>query len=438
MTSPKRSKKSTKSTSSEGEKPEVKRRRAAKRKSAEPPIAAEPALAAVESAQGPRQLFPRLHPVTRQWLRGFGLVALFLLALWMAYQLKAVFTPLLIAAAIAYILNPLVTRLEARGIPRVRSTLYVYAIASVAVGGLLFYLFLVLTRPEADPGRPPQTASAEVSGNRPIDAAMTTQSTQPSDKTAEESAWLATLKRVASAAGVEVGPEQLRDFVKPKLAAIIEKAYGIGARVFTSVLDIISIAILVPLFSFFLLLRFNDITGTIGRYLPREYRDQIISIVKQIDQATADFFRGQLLVCSAVGLLLGIGWTIIGVRMGMVAGIAVGVLNLVPFLSWIFGLPLCILFCWLAPGGITVGLVLKAVGWYLFVQTMESVVLTPTIQGKSVGLHPISTVLALLIGSEVAGIFGMMLAIPAACAAKILFKELVLPQLQEVAEVDST
>ena len=112
----------------------------------------------------------------------------------------------------------------------------------------------------------------------------------------------------------------------------------------------------------------------------------------------------------------------------------IGVMNLIPFLSTVLGLPPSLLAAYVGHGDLVHPLYAAIV--FMVVQSCDAFVLTPWIQGKALGLHPITIVIVLLMGSELGGLFGMLLAIPAACVVKILFLEFVWPHLKELTGQD--
>src|SRR5262249_31479729 len=153
-----------------------------------------------------------------------------------------------------------------------------------------------------------------------------------------------------------------------------------------------SIAVLMPMYTFFFLLHFNGVVRTIRDHLPEHYRDTIVRVATTIDRSMANFFRGRLMICALVGALLAIGWTIVRVPSSLPLGALAGVLNLVPFLS-VLALPPALILAyasaqqehqpWLMP------LVLVMVV-YMAVQAIESFILSPIVEARTSGLHPVT------------------------------------------------
>ena len=172
---------------------------------------------------------------------------------------------------------------------------------------------------------------------------------------------------------------------------------------------------IVPVYTFFFLLIPAGRTLALEPALPflrPNVRADVVFLVNQFVAIVESFFRGQILIGLIVGCLLALGFTAIGLTFGLFLGLAVGLLNIVPYLGTILGLTLALLLAFFQPGGgwPTVGLVLAVSG---FVQCIESWVLTPRILGKSTGLHPLMIIVAVFFwGTAFDGILGMLLAIP--------------------------
>lgn len=169
--------------------------------------------------------------------------------------------------------------------------------------------------------------------------------------------------------------------------------------------------------------------------MPADYRDVTVRIVGTIDRAMAEFFRGRVVISLLVGVLTGVGWMWAGVPYGFLLGMLAGILNLVPFIS-ILVLPPALIMRYLAAQAADepwVMGVLFVVAVFLFVQALESFVFTPIVHGQSTGLHAITTVVALLIGAEMAGLLGMLLAIPVASTIKSLAMEYLMPEIRRLA-----
>jgi predicted PurR-regulated permease PerM len=384
--------------------------------------------------------FPRLTERNWRWVRFGGLLAALALVCWVAYILRPVFTPLLAALAIAYIVNPLVTWVERHY--RVRRLTIVIVAFALLGAGLIGGGFFATSRALAE--------VAQLRDNIPgyvetLDAWARRLQTAP------------TLPRAASerppgdlTSAAPASAPATRPLLPPRedwwrMAAPLLKNYGVDtARELIEAIqtgifsfaNLLSLLVLIPLYTFFFLWRFNDITAALRAHLPYRQRDQVVHVVTTIDTAMADFFRGRLIVCLAVGVLTGIGWSLVGVPYSLPLGALTGILNLVPFLA-ILALPPALIFTFLGasqsgePWALPVSLVVVV---YLAVQGVDSFVLGPYILGKSSGLHPLAIVVALLIGGQLAGLLGLLLAIPIASTLRTFAAEWLLPEIRRLAQ----
>jgi predicted PurR-regulated permease PerM len=147
-------------------------------------------------------------------------------------------------------------------------------------------------------------------------------------------------------------------------------------------------------------------------FLKKETRDDVVYLVKEFVNIIVAFFRGQLIVAFAQGVLYAIGFTAVGLKYGFVLGLALGFLNIIPYLGSIVGLGIALPLAFLQEGGglQTVILVLVV---FTVVQIIEGYVLTPKVMGDRTGLHPMMIIVAIFFwGSALGGILGMILAIP--------------------------
>jgi predicted PurR-regulated permease PerM len=181
------------------------------------------------------------------------------------------------------------------------------------------------------------------------------------------------------------------------------------------VLGFIAHVAIIPVYLFFFLLLRGAPARNLGRHLPflkPNVRDDVVFLALEFVSIIESFFRGQLLIGLAMGVLLATGFSIIGLKFGLFVGLALGVLNIVPYLGTIIGLGVALPLAFFQPGGgwQLVGLVLlvKAI-----VQCVESWVLTPRIMGHQTGLHPVIIIIAIFFwGTAFGGILGMLLAVP--------------------------
>ncbi len=403
-----------------------------------------------------KDYLPPLSRNARRWFRTLGLIAALTALLWFVYALRSVFTPLVAALAIAYVLNPVVNALEYLGLRRLTAMilLSIVSVILLVFGGAI--VFFQASRQAIDL-KDDVVRYSHLAMEWLHDAnwlqtgavldVVTASTTQPTTTQAEavpssssQPAGASTLEDHGPAAATGDGPpsmllQQLTPLLGEHAGMLASSIIRVIDTALTSVVNWVSIFVLLPMYAFFFLWRFNEIVVTLRDHLPQDYRPTIVRVVKTIDRAIADFFRGRLVVCMIIGLVSGIGWQLVGLKNGLLLGLLAGLFNLVPFMSLVV-LPPALFFAysdatqvgqpWFWP-------VVLAMGVYMFTQALESFVLTPTIESKSSGLHPITTVVALLIGGQLAGLLGMLLSIPIASTLKTLSAEWLMPEIRRLA-----
>lgn len=168
------------------------------------------------------------------------------------------------------------------------------------------------------------------------------------------------------------------------------------------------------LYIVFILLDFEVMEKGWPELIPHKYRARVTRVIEDVQNGMHQYFRGQALVASIVGVLFAICFQIIGLPMAIVMGIFIGVLNMVPYLQTIAVIP-CILLGILqsAETGRPFWLILLLLFVsFVIVQGLQDLVLTPKIMGKKMGLHPAIILLSLSIWGSLLGILGMIIALP--------------------------
>lgn len=178
---------------------------------------------------------------------------------------------------------------------------------------------------------------------------------------------------------------------------------------------LLSWAVLPVYFAFFLLVDPRDRLLALDDklvFLKKETRANVEYLARQFVQILVSFFRGQLIVAFLMGCLFALGFSIIGLRYGLVLGLALGFLNVIPYLGSIVGMAVALPLAFFQEGGGLAKVILVLVVFTL-VQMIEAYGLTPRIMGNRTGLHPVAIIVAVFFwGSALGGVAGMILAIP--------------------------
>jgi predicted PurR-regulated permease PerM len=331
--------------------------------------------------------------------RGVYVVVAILCVGFVIYWLRGILTPILLAFVIAYVLDPLVDRLEAWRVPRVAG------IAIVLSGALgVSALFLALVLPVI------VTDVAGVIQELPR---------QLADLWTRIVPWLEQ-RGITIPHSTTEWVERLSAYASTVASSILAPAGNILSTLMGGTLSVIGsifAALVVLVLAVYLLNDFDRMTAGIRELLPLRWRATVMGYAREIDQELSQFVRGQLTVMAVLAVLYGGAYALLGVRLAVPIGIAAGVLNFIPYLGSAFALAAGLLMSLL--GGWHFWQLVGVVLAYTIVQTLEGFVITPRIVGKTVGLPGIWVLVALFIGGEIFGFLGVLLALPAAAVAKI-------------------
>ncbi len=218
----------------------------------------------------------------------------------------------------------------------------------------------------------------------------------------------------------EVG-QQIRSAVEGQQGTLVtglqsglDAALHALGRVAQGIGTVLAWAVLPVYFAFFLMAepgRMVDLDQVLP-FLKKETRENVIYLGREFVNIMVAFFRGQLIIAFLQGVLYAIGFSVIGLRYGLVLGLALGFLNIIPYLGSIVGLGVAFPLAFFQNGGGPM-LVVWIIVVFTVVQCIEGYILTPRIMGDRTGLHPMAIIIAVFFwGSALNGLAGMILAIP--------------------------
>jgi predicted PurR-regulated permease PerM len=330
-------------------------------------------------------------------------------------RLAPVLTPVFAAAGIAYLLDPLVDRLVARGFQRV------WAVT------LLLVLFLGSVTTLVIVFAPLMVAEA---------AAFVRDLPDMVENTID---WAALIFQLDIDPELRAHwPEYLRS---EEFTAVLKEAAGpmsgmllavIGG--FFSFLGFLAELLLIPVFAFYFLLDWNHMVARVRTMIPPRYRANVVSVVSEIDSVVSSWIRGQFTVVAVLAVLYAICFFLLGVRLGVTVGLIVGLLTIIPFVGTFVGAAITALLLLLDWGGpkemlfvsITSTQQLVLVGLvFVVLHLIEAAVLTPKLVGKRVGLGEVGALFAVVAGGQLLGFTGVLLAMPIAASVAVLIRRLV-------------
>lgn len=179
---------------------------------------------------------------------------------------------------------------------------------------------------------------------------------------------------------------------------------------------------LTPIFFFYFVSDFEKIIDEIESYIPASVRQTLHSYLLSVNQILRGYLRGQFLVAVILAGLYSVGLLLVGIKFGFLIGLITGLLSFIPYVGFLTGFSLAVLMTLANFTGFPqlMGVLLV----FGVIQAFESFLITPRLVGNSVGLSPLVSIIALLIGGNVLGLFGMLLAIPTAAFLKIVLNDL--------------
>lgn len=172
--------------------------------------------------------------------------------------------------------------------------------------------------------------------------------------------------------------------------------------------------LIVILYVIFIMLDYERIMLSFKQLVPLRHRKRTFQVASDIKNAMNRYFRGQFVIASIVGILFSIGFVIIGLPMGVVLGLFIGMLNMVPYLQLI-SLPITAILCIVctASSGVDFWVIFwESMAVYVIVQCIQDLYLTPKIMGKAMGLNPAIILLSLSIWGSLLGFMGLIIALP--------------------------
>lgn len=323
----------------------------------------------------------------RWW--GAALVVLVLL-LWL---LSEALFPFVLGAAIAYLTDPLADWLERHGFSRLGATvvLTLASLGIVALGILLVVPMIINQVRELVAVVPVWVEEGRLILRD----------------------WLPELR--AEGTVLNDAFANVRDGVQAWSLDLLRRAWAGGV----ALLGFVGVLVVTPVVAFYLLMDWDHLVAAIDDYLPRQHRDTILAIMRDLDRVLAGFVRGQMTVCLVLGTFYAVALMLVGLRFGLLIGLFAGLISFIPFVGSIVG------------GVLSIGVALAqfwgdwlwiaaVAGIFAAGQAIEGNFLTPKLVGGKVGLHPVWLMFALSSFGVIFGFVGLLVAVPAAAAIGVI------------------
>ncbi|MDZ5470879.1 AI-2E family transporter (plasmid) [Bacillus sp. 31A1R] len=338
--------------------------------------------------------------IRMKWFYRLGFLLLLLVVFFVFFKLQdiwmpalrvfyAILTPFLIAAFITYLLHPVVEKLHESNLPRWLAVLIIYTIFFGGIGMALYKgipAFILQLR--------------DLTENAP-------------NFTNQYREWIKLIQQQTS-----TWPDGVQSQIDESIIAL-EKALN---QVLENVLDLLMNSLnllflmaIIPFIAFYMLKDFDVMKKAAWYLTPRKWRHEGILFLRDVDQSLGNYIRGQLLVCVVIGGISALLFWLIGMRYPLLLGLIVGLTNIIPYFGPIIGaIPALII-----AATISVKMVIYSLIIIFILQFLEGNILSPLIVGKSLHMHPLMIMFALIAGGEVGGIMGLILAVPILAILKV-------------------
>ncbi len=342
--------------------------------------------------------------------------------------LQPLLIPIVVAVILAYLLEPVVARFCAWGLSRLWSVLLLLVLLATGFAGIVLWVAPAISHQAVEVGSslPQYTARGEklllgsLEWLRGLQSRFEPSAVVEAERTIRDEVW-------AMAGGYI---QRLVDWVQESVPDFLAAAGRFLQQSLGGVLGVAGVAVsllLVPLFLFFFLNDADSLARDWRKYIPlpeSPLKNEIASLVEEINSYLIRYFRGQFLVSIIDGALIGAALLFMGLNFALLIGLAVAILAMIPYLG--------MLLCWMPAvliaaaqfGDWTHPLIVTAI--FIGMNNLEGFFISPRIVGDSVSLAPFTVILSVLLWSLVlGGLLGALLAVPLTATIKVLLQRYV-------------
>lgn len=306
-------------------------------------------------------------------------------------QFGEVFLILVLSVALTMVTKPLIDKMEKQKISRTISILIFYLFVGSIVGVSGFYLFpMLLSQIE--------NISAMMHGEK-LDSLI--------------SSLVVPLNSIL--------PFIDSTEVSNSIKSAIEGSQGNSLSMASTVMEIILMMVLVPLVTFFLLNDYYKIQKSIIENVPNKYFEMALNMIYKLELQLSKYIRGVVTESFIVTILYTICYSFVGIQYAFLLGIIGGVLNIIPFAGPFIAVIPVIFSSMLQYGDLRMFVPILIIN--VIVQQLDELFIQPKVYGKILHMHPLVIILSILIGNELLGILGMILAIPMYTIISVTIKE---------------
>lgn len=336
---------------------------------------------------------------SQKWM----LLSIALLIGWLFYLLSPILMPFLVAAFLGYLGDPLVDRLEAKKLSRTLAVTIVFVFFST----LLFAMLLLLV---------------------PL---LENQLLALLDKLPGFIDFIQSkvLPYLLSFSGLDA--QQGIDFsgVKIAIRENWQSIGGLAGQVVNSISQsgLLIVAwltnlVLIPVIAFYFMRDWDILVDKIAHLVPRHIEPLVSRLAKESDEVLAAFLRGQLLVMACLGAIYSVGLWVAGLELALLVGLLAGLVSFVPYLGFIVGILAAVIASLMQLHDMSLLIPIAVV--FGVGQLIESMLLTPLLVGDRIGLHPVAVIFAIMVGGQLFGFVGVLVALPVSAVIMVLLRYL--------------
>jgi len=312
---------------------------------------------------------------------------------WLVFTLSSTITVLIIAALIAYILDPVASYLEYRGLSRTQATIVIFILIAGIVAGFIAFLM--------------PTAIREI---KTIEQGL---------GSGASSAFFERIESWIIGVIPFIDPESLA--LQSKLSDLVKSVSSSIFAIIGSVVSVVTTMIIIPFAVFFLLKDGPHLKKALISAVPNRYFEMVLHLIYKTDQQLGGYLRGQFTDAVIIGFLATTALWILDVPYFVLIGILAGLTNMIPYVGPLAG-AVSAIFMVLFNGGGSQQVMLVALA-FVIIQLLDNVLVQPIVVARSVNLHPLVIIFAVIIGGQFFGILGMLLAVPTAGMIKVMISE---------------
>lgn len=329
------------------------------------------------------------------------LVLILIIGIW---GLGEALIPLVCSFVLSYLLFPIIKKMESRGINRKLSVTTVFITICLV---MIFLFSLILPTVIND--------TKELVRELPKTSVV----------------FIEKIEQISTRLGfnIEISKDSLSTYIHQHVNSISTSllkdiSQSIG-RSFTGIAHFLLMILnlfLIPLFFFYVINDYEKFINELQSFIPQALRPKLNNYATLTNNVLSGYFRGQLMVALALSVLYALGLQLIGLRFGILIGIISGIISVIPYAGFTIGFLTSLIIAIANYTSVTQIFLVIAV--FVIVQTLEGFLITPKLVGDKVGLSAFATMLALIIGGNIFGVLGMLLAIPCAAIIKSILVEL--------------